>query len=65
MSLSKLRTRLCGIVYAVAAAGLVAGCSGSGDTTANSTSGAGNSAPPITGVATPSSVSVVTATNTN
>ena len=62
MKLSKLRMTLHGIAGVIAVAGLLSGCSGSSDTAASSSSsGGGSTAPPITGVATPSSVSVVTA----
>ena len=60
MRLNKLRMTLRGIacVATVAGvlAGVLAGCSGSSATVSTSTP------PPITGIATPSSVSVVTAT---
>ena len=50
--------------------GLLAGCGGSAATSANTAGGSqtgsgGGSTPTIQGIATPSSVSVVTATNSN
>jgi len=66
MKLSELRIRFYGIACVVAAAGVLAACSGTDSTTATSVTGGGNSTPPpITGIATPSSVSVVTATGAN
>lgn len=60
MRLNKLRMSVRGIAGAAVVAALLAGCSGSGAPASTST---GDSAPQtITGVATPSSVSVVTAT---
>jgi hypothetical protein len=69
MRLSQFRTKLLVIACAGAVAGLLPGCGGSGGTASTaagggSTSGTGSSGsqtPPITGVATPHSVSVVTA----
>jgi hypothetical protein len=57
MRLSKFRTRLRSIACVAAVAGLLTGCSGSSNTSAS-----GGTTPPVTGIATPSSVSVVTAT---
>jgi hypothetical protein len=66
MRLSKLRMGIHGIAYVAIVTGLLAGCSGSRDTAATSVTGGGSSNPaPITGIATPSSVSVVTATGAN
>jgi hypothetical protein len=50
--------------------GLLAGCGGSSATAANTGGGSqsgngGGTTPPVQGIATPSSVSVVTATNSN
>jgi hypothetical protein len=50
--------------------GLLAGCGGSSATAANTGDGSqsgngGGTTPPVQGIATPSSVSVVTATNSN
>jgi len=50
--------------------GLLAGCGGSSSTVANTAGGSqtgsgGGATPPIQGIATPSSVSVVTANNSN
>jgi hypothetical protein len=49
--------------------GLLAGCGGSsvaaGNAASGSQTGNGGTTPPIQGIATPSSVSVVTATNSN
>jgi hypothetical protein len=65
MKLSKLRLGIHGIVYVSIVGGVLAGCSGSSSSAA-SVVGSGNSTPaPITGIATPSSVSVVTATGAN
>lgn len=61
MRLSKFRIGIHVIAYAAVVSGLLAGCSGSGD----AGGGASATAQPITGVATPGSVSVVTATGTN
>ena len=60
MSLSKLRLRPCGIAAAAVVAALLAGCGGSGAPASTTTSG--STPQTITGIATPSSVAVVTAT---
>jgi hypothetical protein len=60
MSLSKSQMRLCGTVAAAVVAALLAGCGGSG-APASTTTG-GSTPQKITGIATPSSVAVVTAT---
>ena len=60
MSLSKLRVRLCGIAATAIVAALLAGCGGSGAPASTTTSG--STPQTITGIATPSSVAVVTAT---
>jgi len=60
MRMNKLRMTLGGIACVATVAGVLAGCSGSSATV--STSPAGATPQPITGIATPSSVSVVTAT---
>jgi hypothetical protein len=60
MRLGQFRMTLSGIACVAAVATLLAGCSGSSATV--STSPAGATPQPITGIATPSSVSVVTAT---
>jgi len=57
MTLSKFRTRLRSIACVAAVAGLLTGCSGSSNTASATTT-----PPTVTGIATPSSVSVVTAT---
>jgi hypothetical protein len=70
MRLSRFRMRLHGIACAAAVASLLAGCGGSGmaastaaggGSTAGTGSGGTSTPPPITGIATPKSVSVVTA----
>jgi hypothetical protein len=63
------RKVLCGACVA-AVFGLLAGCGGSSATAANTAGGSqtgsnGGTTPPIQGIATPSSVSVVTANNSN
>jgi hypothetical protein len=60
MSLSKFRMRLRCIVYLAAVAGVLAGCGGSGAPASTSTVSTPQS---IKGIATPSSVAVVTATH--
>ncbi|MFZ1099334.1 MAG: hypothetical protein WAN26_08010 [Steroidobacteraceae bacterium] len=60
MSSSKLRVRLCGIAATAIVAALLAGCGGSGAPASTTTSG--STPQTITGIATPSSVAVVTAT---
>lgn len=60
MRLSELRVKVRGVACAVAIAGLLAGCGGSSSSTASAPTG-GSGTPTIQGVATPSSVSVVTA----
>jgi hypothetical protein len=64
-----LRKVLCGACVAVVF-GVLAGCGGSSTAVTNTTggsqpSGNGGTTPAIQGIATPSSVSVVTATNSN
>ena len=68
MTLHELRKRLVGVGCAAVVAGVLAGCGGSGTAAATATgggsvgTGGGSSAPaPITGIATPKNVSVVTA----
>ena len=61
MTLSKLEARFCRIAGAAAVAALLAGCGGSGAPA--STTPATSTPQTITGIATPSSVAVVTATN--
>jgi hypothetical protein len=70
MQLSKVRLKVHGIACAIVAATLLAGCGGSGVASSTAggggsmvgTGGGGSSAPAtITGIATPKSVSVVTA----
>ena len=60
MSSSKLRVRLCGIAGAAIVAALLAGCSGSGGCGAGDRRRLNTAGHP--GIATPSSVAVVTAT---
>jgi hypothetical protein len=57
--MNKLRMTLGGIACVATVAGVLAGCSGS---SATASPAGGPTPPPITGIATPSSVSVVTAT---
>jgi hypothetical protein len=61
--------RVLGGVCVAAVFGLLAGCGGSsvaaGNAASGSQTGNGGTTPPIQGIATPSSVSVVTATNSN
>jgi hypothetical protein len=45
--------------------GLLAGCGGSSAPAASTTNGSGGTTPAVQGIATPSSVAVVTATNSN
>ena len=67
MTLRKLRVRSHGLAWLVASAGLLAGCARSSDTAAPVTGGGSSTGTgsgtqtTIQGVATPSSVSVVTA----
>jgi hypothetical protein len=60
--------KLLGAAGLAAVFGLLAGCSGSSATTDNTAGGSqtgGGNTPAIQGIATPSSVSVVTANNSN
>jgi hypothetical protein len=61
--------RVVGGVCVAAVFGFLAGCGGSsvaaGNAAGGSQTGSGGSTPAIQGIATPSSVSVVTATNSN
>lgn len=59
MSPQKMRVRLCGIAAATVAA-MLAGCGGAGATA--STAPNGSTPQTVTGIATPSSVAIVTAT---
>ena len=63
MTLSKLRFRSLGIACAVAVATLLSGCGASAGGASTAAIGSGGSSAPaaITGIATPKSVSVVTA----
>jgi len=69
--MTQVHKRLTGIACATALAALLAGCGGSGSASSGGAtgSGAGSSGgattQQIVGIATPSSVSVVTATNAN
>lgn len=61
MRVRMLPMRICGVISAALATALLAGCGGSSKATPSN----GSPTPPaaITGLATPSTVSVVTATN--